>query len=228
MDDNGDSSQLFSDFLQQVVPIINPSFVLCTGDMTTGQNGSLVSIISIIIKILGEPIDLEWQIYYQTLQKYNYANPNFWYDIRGNHDCASGKTFSYLYNNYSVSGNYNRGAVYDFTHKTSNGSYHFIGFDSAHENCPGMKYASFGYVVKEKLDKLEILLNTSIKYNHTVLFTHHPLYMIDQNVLSSSGKSLEQIISDNDVSVFLSGHLHDGLPVNGAVYYYYYYIESNN
>lgn len=96
-----------------------------------------------------------------------------------------------------------------------------------------MKYASFGYVNTEKLDKMEELLNRTVKYNHTVLFTHHPLYMIDQNVLSSSNKSLEEIIMENNISVYLCGHLHGGLPVNGAVYlilvYYfcYFLIEYN-
>ena len=70
------ASDNFVSFVDKILPAVNPSFVLATGDLTDGKLKGTIK--------TGQVLD-EWKFYYNTLVSRN-INSSFWIDLPGNHD----------------------------------------------------------------------------------------------------------------------------------------------
>ena len=75
--------------------VIKPSFIVVTGDLTDSTNGNWLG-------IPNGPYQAEWDQYKAILTAAN-AGADFYYDLPGNHDAYSDKTFAY-YRANSVQG----------------------------------------------------------------------------------------------------------------------------
>ena len=75
--------------------VINPSFIVVTGDLTDSTNGNLLG-------IPNGPYQAEWDQYKSILTKAG-VTADFYYDLPGNHDAYSDSDFSYYLAN-SVQG----------------------------------------------------------------------------------------------------------------------------
>ena len=64
-------------FLDYIVPLVSPFFILATGDLTDGKDA---------YGITSRQNIEEWTYYYNALNARGYARQNFWYDLPGNHD----------------------------------------------------------------------------------------------------------------------------------------------
>ncbi|CAG8657860.1 7384_t:CDS:2, partial [Dentiscutata heterogama] len=108
-------------FLSTALPVISPSFVLVTGDLTDGKEQYYGR--------SGQNVD-EWATYQTALQESGVLDrPNFWYDMRGNHDCFNVRSWDSeqnLYKQYSVV----KKRGFDFMVEKTFGRYRFIGIDA--------------------------------------------------------------------------------------------------
>ncbi len=186
----------FDAFCNETVNLVNPKFVLSTGDMVDGG-------------IIGNTNQVghdanEFIFFNQTLEKYGY-NQSFWYDVMGNHEQYNQLNSTSSYQQYLRPGPTN----YDFTVNTSFGKYRIVGIDTTQHI--GLKnfLNLFGEAKKDKLNEIEALVNSRnpAEYNHTILMGHHPLHQI-MSEKSSTGKTLKDLVKEADTSLFLNGHVH--------------------
>ncbi|CAG8577725.1 8687_t:CDS:2, partial [Cetraspora pellucida] len=184
-------------FLSSALPVVSPSFVLVTGDLTDGKDhyhGRSHQIID------------EWTMYQTALQESGVLNrTNFWYDMRGNHDCfnvGSWDSDQNLYRLYSVV----KKRGFDFTIEKTFGQYRFVGIDACPKSGPSRPYNFFGYYEISDMDRLsEKLLDVSVKSNHTFLLAHYPKATLLYG-RTSKGETFEDL--SNRISVYMCGHLH--------------------
>ncbi|KAF0496447.1 Metallo-dependent phosphatase [Gigaspora margarita] len=182
-------------FLSTALPVVSPSFVLVTGDLTDGKEqyyGRSNQIID------------EWLTYQTALQESGVLDrPNFWYDMRGNHDCfdmSSWNSEQNLYRQYSVV----KKRGFDFMVEKTFGRYRFIGIDACPKSGPSRPYNFFGYYEINDMDRLsEKLLDESS--NHTFLLAHYPKATLLFGK-TSKGEAFEDL--SEHISVYMCGHLH--------------------
>ncbi|KAK8812438.1 hypothetical protein WA158_007672 [Blastocystis sp. Blastoise] len=185
----------FRKLLNEVIPSLRPDFVICSGDECNSvgdKNG------------LSAPILSEWKLYKEMLVDAGYFDPNFWLDIRGNHDAwdESGGYLNY-YKDYSVSGQYSKGSIYENIYHYNDGSLRVIGF----EGCKEIEWCFFGQIPITILDELETkLMNKS--YSTTLLFSHFPLFTLDCTTRSKYGHNIKEIIEFYKPIAYLAGHIH--------------------
>lgn len=184
-------------FLDSVLPIVNPHFIIVTGDITDGKGDRYVR---------SQNIE-EWIMYNELLIKYGiHEKKNFWLDIRGNHDCynVSGcASPNDYYQKFSIKKTSSFSHIFEF----SFGKYGVISIDG----CP--KYGTcglfnfFGYLSKEKMDLLENQLNEHdiAGVIHNIIICHYPVFTM-QFEKSSSGKTIAEL--SEKFTAYLSGHLH--------------------
>ncbi|CAG8549564.1 6066_t:CDS:2 [Cetraspora pellucida] len=148
----------------------------------------------------------EWTMYQNALQESGVLNrTNFWYDMRGNHDCfnvGSWDSDQNLYRLYSVV----KKRGFDFTVEKTFGQYRFVGIDACPKSGPSRPYNFFGYYEISDMDRLsEKLLDASVKSNHTFLLAHYPKATLLYG-RTSKGETFEDL--SNHISVYMCGHLH--------------------
>lgn len=189
-------------FLNYSLPVINPEFVLVTGDITDAKDAW---------KVGSQQILQEWSNYnslleeYQILDRVGVSSDKFWYDQRGNHDCFNVPSFiseQNLFQKYSSV----KEEQYWFQVQKPYGNYTFIALDSCPISGPSRPFNFFGYLDRYDMDYFYSKISQySVYSNHTFLMAHYPYKMILTGY-ASSGASFNQL--SRYVSVFLSGHLH--------------------
>ena len=108
--------------------IINPQFIVNTGDLTDSTDGGVIPI--------GGPYVDEWATY-QHILNVSGMTPSFYYDVPGNHDAYGDENFSF-YKAYSIQGSENNSTQHAWTRNFDHGNYLFIGVCT-----PGNDGASF-------------------------------------------------------------------------------------
>lgn len=177
-------------FLNESIPIINPLFVLATGNLVENTYN-----------------ETQWILYQSILKEYNYYKPEFWMDIRGIHDIFSSDYYiPDMYSQYSVSGYYNKSSVFDFNVKTKTNKYSFIGYNSITDYIPVSSTYSWGSIDKKRYDELTKIMNNDS--NLTILFTYHPLSYIYP--ISSSNRSLNffDLFESKNISIMISNDIY--------------------
>ncbi|KAI8393891.1 Metallo-dependent phosphatase-like protein [Radiomyces spectabilis] len=188
----------FLHFLQSVLPITSPEFVVVTGDLTDAKDVDMIKTQQYLE---------EWEIYKTAVEESASSLP--WYDMRGNHDCfnlPSWKSNQNLYRThgksaYRLEGN---NGVYRWNVKKPYGTYQFVAMDACPKFGPARPFNFYGYLTTPSLDDLESAV-TSSQNNHTFLFAHYPTTTMVYGV-SSQGQSLRDLA--RSYSIYFCGHLH--------------------
>ena len=148
--------------------IIEPEFIVATGDLTDSTNGGFFP---------GGPYIEEWNQYNAILTAAN-IDESFYYDIPGNHDAYNDGNFNFYINN-SIQGKATGQAQASWTREFSFGKYHFIGANTAGNDGRGFSIF-FPYGDNAGLDSSELTFVESKLQEHsdaelTLVFGHHAM-----------------------------------------------------
>jgi hypothetical protein len=201
----------FELFLNRSIPLIKPSFVVQSGDVTHAKVSESFPTKS------GQQLH-EWIKYKDLLTKYNMFNSSFWTDLRGNHDdmgvSALNDPMSNYFLDYGVAPTKWNGTrdkrVYSFTYTTaSNARYSFIFVDTT--EIPGL---NFPFNVFPSIDQSNIKssflkeLENVKNDDHIMIVGHYPLcafwnreQLLDIWLNNVSGGRTKP-------STYLAGHYH--------------------
>lgn len=197
-DGRGAGLEHFEYFLKETVPLVDPLFVTATGDLTDAKNSPS----------LGSRQHIkEWEIYRQLLKDYGYyERENFWFDIRGNHDCfdvPGWHSEQNLFSKYSKM----KSSTYSQVFTLPFGKYGLIAIDGCPNYGPSRPFNFFGTLTTAKMSILEKQIDDMMRaeVKHIFMISHYPIVTM-QFELSKTGKNFYDL--SRDVSVYLSGHLH--------------------
>lgn len=182
-------------FCSHQVPSINPKFVLATGDLCDAFfTKSSVSSQS----------EEEWKAYQGVLRRHGlYNRPNFWIDIRGNHDAFDVPSVDHplnLFQEFSVSKSYN------FTRRFQQGntSVGVIAMDACPKAGFNRFFNFFAYLTESDVrlaqENLEKLSDCSV----VIGIGHYPMSLIQ---VPKGGPYAAKLSSE--ISLYLCGHLHN-------------------
>ncbi|KAI9305937.1 Metallo-dependent phosphatase-like protein [Cunninghamella echinulata] len=157
----------FLQFIQSVLPIIKPEFVVVTGDLTDAKDRK---------RITSQQYIEEWKVYKAAIEQQTWTNTT-WYDMRGNHDCfdlPSWQSRVNLYRTYGQSANkVEEGqGIYSWNHTQPYGDYQFVAIDACPKRGPSRPFNFFGYLTSNTMDRLSHALMKPA--NHTFVFSHYP------------------------------------------------------
>ncbi len=187
--------------------VINPQFVVATGDLTDSTNGN-------IFGYPDGPHQEEWNEYRSILAAAG-AGPDFYYDIPGNHDAYNDATFAF-YRANSVQGRATGGTQVSWTRRFSFGVYHFLGVNTAGNNgAPFSIFRPWGDYAG--LDSTEMaFINQKLAENSdaalTLVFGHHPVTdtgASDDTWIGEGHQEFIQTLDVNGASAYDYGHTHD-------------------
>ncbi|PRP81817.1 hypothetical protein PROFUN_10806 [Planoprotostelium fungivorum] len=214
-----------SDFhllLHHFKDIIQPAFVLHTGDITDGQKN----------KLKWTQQEEDWITYKNALTENGMFDRSFWLDIRGNHDSYGVGPWTSprnLYNQYAVFGSQSNATsthrdqihftihgsdsqtvVVDFRYSTPTSTFQFLSVDmtpptglSALSDLWGYLGVEGGRLLKERLEEGRGTIN------QTIIMGHYPVFATARH-LKASGDSLNLVeISEKfPFLAMLCGHVH--------------------
>ena len=212
----GDSNNQDTNYLTWAVNearnIINPNFIVATGDLTDSTNGS-------ILGIFFGPYPQEWQAYRQILLDAEIENiEEFYFDLPGNHDHYNDQPFD-LYRQYSIQGEAHDKTQHAWTRSFPFGTYQFIGTNTAGNDGAGFSlsagdnYGDHAGLDTEELNFIETTLMANPAANLTLVFGHHPFepnyYASNDTGLTYGLPGLLDLIDAYGVSAYTFGHTHN-------------------
>ncbi|KAI9011961.1 Metallo-dependent phosphatase-like protein [Phycomyces nitens] len=157
----------FLHFIRSILPILKPSFVVVTGDLTDAKDAR---------RVTSQQYIEEWALYNHAINQG--AQGTRWYDMRGNHDCFDSPSWKSQANLYRTHGQSslsiaNGEGVYGWEERLEYGRYKFIAIDACPKKGPSRPLNFFGYLTSKAMDQLanHVLADS---YNHTFLFSHYP------------------------------------------------------
>jgi hypothetical protein len=187
--------------------VINPSFIVVTGDLTDSTNGNLFG-------YPNGPYQAEWTQYATILSNAG-MDDTFYFDLPGNHDAYNDKDFVY-YRGYSVQGKKTGSMQLSWTREFSFGKYHFLGINTADNT--GNKFSlTWPYGDNAGLDSTErtyIASELSLNANAalTLVFGHHPIAPTGDSADTYLFYGKDEFVSYLDsygASLYGYGHTHD-------------------
>jgi VCBS repeat-containing protein len=210
--------------------VINPSFIVVTGDLTDSTNGNWLG-------IPNGPYQAEWDQYKSILTSAG-MNAGFYYDLPGNHDAYSDAAFAY-YRANSVQGRATGGTQVSWTRTFPFGTYHFLGVNSAGNDGRAFSITS-PYGDYAGLDGTELtFINQALSANTSAVLTfafgHHPVSNTGNSQdtwLYYGHQEFVQALGTRSVSTYNYGHTHKtsqelfkgnsytGLMAGDGLYYY--------
>ncbi|KAF9411815.1 Transmembrane protein 62 [Podila epigama] len=192
------STSNFYTFLSTALPLIDPAFVVVTGDLTDAKDKQLVGSMQYLD---------EWITYKDALDESGVLkkrNGTFWHDLRGNHDCFNVPDWNSKENLYAeMSATKTPGFMFDV--RADYGKYGFIGIDACPKPGPARPYNFFGLFETPDMDNLAKRLSLSQGNNHTFVFSHYPV-TTTMFGRTSAGESFADL--SKSFSVYMCGHLH--------------------
>jgi hypothetical protein len=148
--------------------VINPSFIVATGDLTDSTNGN-------ILGYPNGPYQTEWNEYKSIVDPN--VGADFYYDIPGNHDAYNDATFAY-YRANSVQGRATSSTQVAWTRTLATGeTYRFLGVNTA-DNSGAPFSISFPYGDHAGLDSGELAFieqELAKPASLALVFGHHPV-----------------------------------------------------
>ena len=209
--------------------VINPSFIVVTGDLTDSTNGNLFG-------IPNGPYQAEWDQYKAIVDGAG-AGPDFFYDIPGNHDAYSDATFQY-YRLNSVQGRATGGTQVSWTRDFGFATYHFLGVNSAGNDGRAFSlsfpYGDYAGLDTAELDFIGDELAAHAAARLTFVFGHHPVSdtgQSDDTWLFYGHQDFIRAVDTYRASGYNYGHTHDtsqslftgnaytGTMYNGGIHY---------
>lgn len=155
-------------FCSTVIPMIKPTVLLLTGDITDARTR---------LPLGSDQYRDEWLMYQEVREKCMKANPNLiWLDIKGNHDSFNTYNNFNNFHNFTVQSNMSvDGRSYRYELRTKDGNrYSFIGADACLK--PGVKrpFNFVGQFESDELQKLMKFRKQSLSTNYTIWYGHYP------------------------------------------------------
>ena len=192
--------------VSQAKTVINPSFIVVTGDLTDSTNGN-------ILGFPNGPYQAEWDQYKSILSS-NGVDASFYYDIPGNHDAYNDQYFNYYLAN-SVQGRATGRTQASWIRIGAWGKYHFLGVNSA-DNTGAPFSISWPYGDNAGLDSSELSFISSEMVTHgdaalTLVFGHHPLAPTGNNsdtYLFYGKDEFLGLMGSHGASLYGYGHTH--------------------
>ncbi|GAB4301584.1 MAG: hypothetical protein Kow0090_17130 [Myxococcota bacterium] len=179
--------------LGEAAAIINPYFIVNTGDLTDSTSDKL--------PYYGVgPIEDEWKRYRGFLDATK-ISPDFYFDIPGNHDAYNDGGLKF-YLKYSLQGSTTGRTQHSWRIDTPTQSFHFFnGADPAND---GKQWPSDNAEFTDgELDEVKSFLATNGDAEFQMAFTHHPL----KNV--KNYEKFREIMINNSANYYACGHAHD-------------------
>ncbi|KAI8979655.1 hypothetical protein BDF20DRAFT_940577 [Mycotypha africana] len=190
----------FLHFIQSILPVVRPKFVVVTGDLTDAKDSK---------RITSQQYLDEWKVYQKAIQE-KVPEDMGWYDIRGNHDCFDLPSWKSRINYYRTHGKsaglVEQGkGIYSWQVNQPMGNYQFVAIDACPKKGPSRPLNFFGYLTSKTMDQLERALISKKHFNHTFLFSHYPTTTMVFGT-SKTGKTFKDLAYH--YSVYFCGHLH--------------------
>ncbi|CEI91448.1 hypothetical protein RMCBS344292_05736 [Rhizopus microsporus] len=187
----------FLHFIQSILPVIKPEFVVVTGDLTDAKDRK---------RITSQQYLDEWDVYQQAINEKVRVD---WFDIRGNHDCFDLPSWKSRINYYRTHGQsaslVEQGkGIYTWQVNKKIGNYQFVAIDACPKRGPSRPLNFFGYLTSRTMDRLEKAL-TWKQFNHTFVFSHYPTTTMVFGV-SNKGSTFRDLAKH--YSIYFCGHLH--------------------
>ncbi|KAI8904090.1 hypothetical protein EDD86DRAFT_233153 [Gorgonomyces haynaldii] len=183
-------------FLDVELPLIAPDLVFATGDLTDAKYPHTLT---------SKQHKEEWIEYHLALQQSHVLErPDFYWDLRGNHDCFNVPMYNHPENRFKdYSATKKQG--YQVTLKKDFGTYGFIALDACPETGASKPLNFFGYLDRVDMNFFRDKMEDMIFHNHSFGMTHYPTgYMLFGK--SSDGLGFWDMAPH--LSLWLSGHLH--------------------
>ena len=186
--------------------VINPSFIVVTGDLTDSTNGN-------IFGYPNGPYQAEWDQYRNILSN-NGVDANSYFDIPGNHDAYNDQYFSYYLNN-AIQGRATGKTQASWTRTGPWGKYHFLGVNTPDNT--GKPFSIFWpYGDRAGLDSSELsFISGEMTANPdaalTLVFGHHPIIATgnDSDTYLLYGKDeFVGLLNSYGASLYGYGHTH--------------------
>ncbi|KAJ3451103.1 helicase related [Anaeramoeba flamelloides] len=195
-------------FLKHYVSRLSPTHVIASGDLVNSDERDVYR--------AEYQIKKEWEMYQSSLENHGVYDPDFWFDVRGNHGGASVMSFDSEDNYYfSTTPQQEKiklqdsNPIYMYNIEKDSGNYCFISMDTTRYPKPESPFGLFTRFPTEFLDQLEKKIENCKNANHTILYGHHPLCYISQDLRTSeSKKTFKQLVEESRVLVYLNGHEH--------------------
>ncbi|KAI8047739.1 Metallo-dependent phosphatase-like protein, partial [Gilbertella persicaria] len=156
----------FFHFIQSILPVVKPKFVVVTGDLTDAKDKK---------RITSHQYVDEWDVYQQAIKEKVNVD---WYDMRGNHDCFDLPSWQSRVNYYRTHGQKaglveQGNGIYSWQVDQLESRYQFVAIDACPKKGPSRPLNFFGYLTSKTMDQLEKTL-MSASFNHTFVFSHYP------------------------------------------------------
>lgn len=188
--------------------VINPAFIVATGDLTDSTNGGVFP---------NGPYLAEWQTYRQILDAAGMTSA-FYYDFPGNHDHYNDENFDY-YLAHSIQGSADGNTQHGWLRTYPFGTYQFIGTCTAGNDgasfsiWPWDDYGDHAGLDAGELAFIQSQLTAHPEAELTLIFGHHPFqagyYASSDTGLSYGLSSLLNLIDGYGVSMYGFGHTHN-------------------
>ena len=194
--------------VNEAVDVIDPEFIVASGDLTDSTNGGTVPT---------GPYISEWNDYMDIITSAG-MTADFYYDIPGNHDHYNDENFVYYLNN-SIQGIATGNTQVSWRKDFTFGSYHFLGINTAGNDGAPFSYWPPPYGDNAGLDTLELtFIDSELISNDdvdlTLIFGHHPLPQrqtgdIDDTYIGYGDEAFIASMETYGVSVYSYGHTHE-------------------
>ncbi|RKP07847.1 hypothetical protein THASP1DRAFT_16473, partial [Thamnocephalis sphaerospora] len=189
-------------FLRTTLPLISPSMVVATGDLTDAKSE---------VEKAGVQFEDEWQTYHRLLKEsgaLDKAGGQFWHDLRGNHDCFSVPDWSHRRNFYRKYGASPNRTGWAFDMQQSYGRYTFVAADGCPQPGPGRLYNFFGYLDTADMDTFAARIDSARTANHTIMLNHYPVTTMVFGA-TSDGRGLGDMLQGYKPTGFMELELPD-------------------
>ncbi|KAJ6245788.1 helicase related [Anaeramoeba flamelloides] len=215
---NKTSYSNFEYFCQNVLPLIQPSGVIHTGDIVSSiQNKKY--------RYRNQQNQEEWLQYKAILERANTKQYGFWVDLRGNHDGNSmfdpqdQENYYYtLYKNTTAAGNMvgQKKIALDQELDLT-----FITLDLNPYPSISGPIGFFSNPSPSTLKQLDLLLNNKEKQDNkekkakqdkqevVILLTHQPMFLLDvTKQIPNSQQKIKNLLLSSEISLIMNGHYH--------------------
>ncbi len=185
--------------------VINPSFIVNSGDLTDSTNGGLIP---------DGPYIEEWNEYNAILSAAG-INADFYYEIPGNHEQYNDRFFVYYLNN-SIQGKAIGRTQISWRRDFAFGNYHFIGActagnDGAAFSILPPNFGDNAGLDEDELAYIETELENNADADLTIIFGHHPILSTgnpEETSLTYGVEDFIDLMESYGVSMYAFGHTH--------------------